>query len=114
MDQWIAPRKPTSGAADVVGIPAQLYINPHVPFVWTIPVAGVFGTFMESIFGVLVKTPIGAITPLLGDILQPDNTVTDYYKIKAWFPFYLGFPQTFLGVWCTRCESNGNDMFIVG
>ena len=111
MDQWIFPRIPNNGAPDVTGIQAQLYHNPHAVFPWWMPPGGPTDPNYHYDYLGLVKVPLGAMTPTKGDILLPNNTGVWYYKVVAFYHFYAGFPQEFIGIYGYRVDAAATPVF---
>jgi hypothetical protein len=104
-DVWTFPAKPSGGAASVTNIPFQLYVSSHELGAYLI--LATLG--LSADWYVQIKTGEGGgYTFNRGDVIQPDNTIAEYY-LHVWREhYYKGFPsQAYLGLMCVQCNANG-------
>lgn len=112
-DKWTWPNTPGTGAANVVNVPAQLYCSPHGMQPWFHQLKPATAPYyVEHDLLALIKVAPGTLTVVANDILQPDNTVAEYFMVRYYYRFYAGFPQEFFGMWCYRCTNLGNELFV--
>jgi hypothetical protein len=100
---WDPAALPTTNPPSAIGLACQLYVDPHADMIF-IPVAPYSSSILATTW---IKFPGELHTMLRGGIIRCPEALGYYYKIMYKEFFYLGFPQSYLGVLVVQCDANG-------
>lgn len=104
VDVWLPPNKPSLGAADITGLPCQLYTDSRILGIEQYPAYAGIEVYVPPI---VLRTPKAGPIQNRRTIVNDGPGSTNYYLVSYIQDTHVGFPNQYTEAIMYQCNANG-------